>query len=66
MAQNLAANSRFDASDVEAVLAAFADDYLAFNLKPAARTRSARGATHMVDIVGASIILCTSEFRKAS
>ena len=66
MAQNLIANSRFDAANVEAMLAAFADDYLAFNLRPAASITSARGATRMVDIVGASVIICTSEFRRAS
>ena len=65
VAQNLVVNSRFDAADVEAVLAAFADDYLAFNLRPAASITSARGATCMVDIVGASVIICTNEFRRA-
>ena len=63
MAQNLVASFRSSAADVEAVLAAIADDYLAFNLRPAARTISAREAARVVDIVGASVIICTSEFR---
>lgn len=66
MAKNLAAGSRSGAADVEAALAAIADDYLAFNLRPAANTTSARGAASVVDIAGAGVVLCTREFRRAS
>ena len=59
MAQNLAASSDSGATDVEAALTAIVDDYLAFNLKPATRTTSTRGAAHVVDIASAGVILCT-------
>ena len=66
MAQNLAASFCSSVADVEAALAAIADDCLAFNLRPAARTISAREAVRVVDIVSTSVIIYTREFRWAS